>query len=72
MMVSMEIATRIALPRDNDYRDVQEDKSNDVIDGGLDAFLDLCNNEFEEEGMVDDNDNNKCDQNDNDHFYNQF
>ena len=43
---------------DNDCRDVQEDKSNDVIDGGLDAFLDFCNNEFKEDGMADDDDNN--------------
>ena len=57
---------------DNDCRDVQEDKSNDVIDGGLDAFLDLCNNEFKKEGIADDDNNNKCDENDNDHFYNQF
>ena len=43
---------------DNDCRDVQEDKSNDVIDGGLDAFLDLCNNEFKEDSMANDDDDN--------------
>ena len=43
---------------DNDCRAVHEDKSNDMIDGGLDAFLDLCNNEFKEDGMADDNNDN--------------
>ena len=43
---------------DNDCRDVQEDKRNDMIEGGLDAFLDLCNNEFKEDGMADDDDDN--------------
>ena len=43
---------------DNDCRDVQEVKVDDMIDGGLEAFLDLCGNEFKEEDMTDD-DNNK-------------
>ena len=56
----------------DDYRrDVHEDKVNDMIDGGLEALLDLRNNEFEEEGMVDENNDDKCDENDDDYFYNQ-
>ena len=37
-------------------RDVHEVEADDVIYGGLDAFLDLCNNEFKEDGMADDDD----------------
>ena len=65
-MVSMEMATRMALPQ------LHEVKVNDMIDGGLEALLDLRDNEFEEEGMVDDHNGDKCDENDNDYFYNQF
>ena len=43
-----------------------------MIDGGLEALLDFRDNEFEEKGMANDDNNNKCDANDNDHFYNQF
>ena len=43
-----------------------------MLDGGLEAFLDLYDNEFEEEGMVDDDNDDKCDENDDDYFYNQF
>ena len=54
----------------DDYRrDVHEVEVNDMIDGGLEALLDLHNNEFEEEGMVDDDNNDdKCDENDDDYF----
>ena len=57
---------------DNDCRDVLEVEGDDMIDGGLQTFLDLCNNEFEEEGMANDDNDDKCDENDNDYFYNQF
>ena len=57
----------------DDYRrDVHEVEVNDMIDGGLEALLDLRDNEFEEEGMADDDNNNKCDENDDAYFYNQF
>ena len=53
----------------DDYRrGVHEVEVNDMIDGGLEALLDLSENEFEEEGMADDHNNNKCDENDNDYF----
>ena len=53
----------------DDYRrDVHEVKVNDMIDGGLEALLDLRDNEFEEEGMADDKNDNKCDENDYDYF----
>ena len=57
---------------DNYRRDAHEVEVNDMIDGGLEALLDLRDNEFEEEGMADDNNNDKCDKNGNDYFYNQF
>ena len=53
---------------DNYRRDVHEVEVDDMIDGGLEAFLDLRDNEFEEEGMADDHNDNKCDENDNDYF----
>ena len=57
----------------DDYcRDVHEIEVDDMIDGGLEALLDLRDNEFEPEGMADDHNNDKCDENDNDYFYNQF
>ena len=57
----------------DDYcRDVHEVEANDMIAGGLEAFLDLCNNECEEEGMADDDNKDKCDENNDDYFYNQF
>ena len=57
----------------DDYRrDVHEVEVNDMIDGGLEALLDLRDSGFEEEGMVDDNNNDKCDENNNYYFYNQF
>ena len=53
----------------DDYcRDVHEVKVDDMIDGGLEALLDLRDNEFEEEGMADDHNDDKCDENDNDYF----
>ena len=52
--------------------DVQEVEGGDMIDGGLEAFLDLYDNEFEEEGTANDNNEDKCDENDDDYFYNQF
>ena len=53
----------------DDYRrDVHEVEVNDMIDGGLEALLDLHDNEFEEEDMADDHNNDKCDENDNDYF----
>ena len=56
-----------------DYRrDVHEVEVDDMIDGVLEALSDLRDNEFEEEGMVDDNNDDKCDENDDDYFYNQF
>ena len=54
----------------NDCRDVQEVEGDDIIDGGLEAFLDLYDNEFKEEGMANDGNDNKCDENDDDYFYN--
>jgi len=54
---------------DDDWRDVQEDEGDDMIDGGLEAFLDSCDNEFEEDGIADDDDD-ECDENDDDYFYN--
>ena len=57
---------------DNYRHDVHEVEVNDMIDGGLEALLDLRDNEFEQEGMVNDGNNDKCDENDNDYFYNQF
>ena len=56
---------------DNDCCDVQEVECDDIIDGGLEVFLDLYDNEFEKKEMINDN-NDKCDENDNDYFYNQF
>ena len=57
----------------DDYRrDVHEVEVNDMIDGGLEALLDFRDNEFKEEGMVDDNNGDKCDENNNDYFYTQF
>ena len=57
----------------DDYcRDVHEIEVDDMIDGGLEALLDLRDNEFEEEGMVNDDNDDKCDENENDFFYNQF
>ena len=56
---------------DNDCRDVQEVEGDDTIDGGLEAFLDVYDNEFEEEGMANDDNNDKCDENDDDYFYNK-
>mmetsp|Transcript_30082 Transcript_30082/g.56832 ORF Transcript_30082/g.56832 Transcript_30082/m.56832 type:complete len:754 (-) Transcript_30082:508-2769(-) len=53
---------------DEDCCEVQEDKGDDTMDGGLEAFLDSCDNEFEEDGMADDDD--ECDENDDDYFYN--
>ena len=38
---------------DNDCCDVQEVECGDIIDGVLEAFLDLRDNEFKEEGMAD-------------------
>ena len=53
----------------DDYRrDVHEVEVNDMIDGGLEALLDLRDNEFEEEGMADDHNDDKCDENDDDYF----
>ena len=47
----------------DDYRrDVHEVEVNDMIDGGLEALLDLCDNEVEEEGMADDHNDDKCDE----------
>ena len=43
-----------------------------MIAGGLEAHLDLRDNEFEEEGMADDHNDDKCDENDNYYFSNQF
>ena len=57
----------------DDYcRDVHEVKVDDMIDGGLEALLDLRDNEFKEEGMVDDDNDDKYDENNDDYFYNQF
>ena len=57
----------------DDYcRDVHEVEVDDMIDGGLEALLDLRDNEFEEEDMADDNNDNNCDENDDDYFYNQL
>ena len=53
---------------DNYWHDVHEVEVNDMIDGGLEALLDLRDNEFEEEGMADDHNDDKCDENDNDYF----
>ena len=53
----------------DDYcRDVHEVEVGNMIDGGLEALLDLRNNEFEEEGMADDHNDNKCDENNHDYF----
>ena len=52
--------------------DVHEVKVDDMIDGVFEALLDLRDNEFEEEGMVNDDNDDKCDENENDFFYNQF
>ena len=57
---------------DNYCCNVHEVEVDDMIDGGLKALLDLRDNEFEEEGMVDDNNDDKCDENNHDYFYNQF
>ena len=51
---------------------MQEVKGDDIIDGGLEAFLDLYDNEFKEEGMTNDDNDNKYDENGDDYFYNQF
>ena len=57
----------------DDYcHDVHKVEVGDMIDGGFEALLNLRDNEFEEEGMADDNNDNKCDENDNAYFYNQF
>ena len=53
-----------------DMHEVKE--VDDMIDGGLEALLDLRNNEFKEEDMVDDDNDNTCGENDYDYFYNQF
>ena len=51
----------------DDYcRDVHEVEVDDMIYGGLEALLDLRDNEFKEKGMADDDNDNKCDENDND------
>ena len=53
----------------NDYRrDVHEVEVNGMIYGGLEALLDLRDNDFEEESMADDHNNDKCDENDDDYF----
>ena len=57
---------------DDYWHDVHEVEVDDMIDGGLEALLDLRDNEFEEEGMADDDNDDKCDENDGDYFYNQF
>ena len=46
----------------DDYcRDVHEIEVDDMIDGGLEALLDLRDNEFEEESMAHDHNDDKCD-----------
>ena len=53
----------------DDYRrDVHEVEVNDMIDGGLEALLDLRDNEFEEGSMANDYNDDKCDENNNDYF----
>ena len=44
----------------------------DDVNGNSNENLDLYDNEFEEEGMANDDTDDKCDENDNDYFYNQF
>ena len=53
---------------DNYRRDVHEVEVDDMIDGGLEALLDLRDNEFEEDCMADDHNDDKCDENDDDYF----
>ena len=57
---------------DDYHRDMHEVEVVDMIDGGLEALLDLRDNKFEEDDMADDNNDYKYDENDNDYFYNQF
>ena len=57
----------------DDYcRDVHEVEVDDMIDGGLEALLDLRDNESEEEGMANDDSDGKRDEIEDDYFYNQF
>ena len=57
----------------DDYRrDVHEVEVDDMINDGLEDLLDLRDNEFKEKGMVNDDNDDNCDENDDDYFYNQF
>ena len=54
------------------HNTAHEDEGEQTIDDRLEAFLDSCDNDLEEDGIADEEcDDNECDdENDDDYFYN--